>query len=319
MRDDPGALARVVADEATGLVHHRGEVALAGGTDAGTAGVTAWWRVLTPREAAVATADPSGWLCAKERALLDRISFEKRRGDWLRGRLAAKQLLADMAGTRWSPPAGWRSFLIDHDPRGAPVARVADEGPPVGPHLPGARLPIALSCSHAGGYALAAACWLADERSARAGKIALIQLGADLEQVSPRSIAFVADFLTPEERQWCDRSDGFERDVRITLAWSGKEAVLKALGCGLRVDTFWVTCLEESGSRLPGEASRRATPLWIPAAVSCRTGLLPPGAQTSVRWCRLRGFVAALALVVRAEGRTVETMPVHLSGPLGVQ
>jgi 4'-phosphopantetheinyl transferase len=58
-----------------------------------------------------------------------------------------------------------------------------------------------------------------------------------VETVAARSAAFVADYFTPEEKALVVDTPQSERDRLITLLWSAKESVLKALRCGLRADT----------------------------------------------------------------------------------
>ena len=55
--------------------------------------------------------------------------------------------------------------------------------------------------------------------------------------VEPRSPAFLADYFTDEERNLVAQTPAAMRDRVLTLLWSAKESALKALGCGLRLDT----------------------------------------------------------------------------------
>jgi phosphopantetheinyl transferase len=60
-------------------------------------------------------------------------------------------------------------------------------------------------------------------------------IGADIETVEPRDPALVRQFFSQSEADCVSRG----RDVDRTVAriWSAKEAVLKAMGIGLRHDT----------------------------------------------------------------------------------
>jgi 4'-phosphopantetheinyl transferase len=62
------------------------------------------------------------------------------------------------------------------------------------------------------------------------------RIGADLETIEPRAPALVRQFFTEAEAASLEAAGG-ERDVSVARLWSAKEAVLKVLGLGLRVDT----------------------------------------------------------------------------------
>ena len=62
-------------------------------------------------------------------------------------------------------------------------------------------------------------------------------LGCDLEEIAPRSDAFVADYFTSEEQSMVAGSSPAGRPLVSTLIWSAKESALKALQAGLRLDT----------------------------------------------------------------------------------
>lgn len=147
---------------------------------------------------------PAGddWLTAVERARLAQLRVAKRRADWRLGRWTAKRAVSaalDVAADR---------VAIIAAAGGAPLALV--DGVPA---------PLAISLSHAAGRGL---CALAAPPTA---------VGCDLELVAPRAPAFAADYLTAAERDW---SAGDAR--RLTLLWCAKEAILKAIGEGLRED-----------------------------------------------------------------------------------
>lgn len=125
------------------------------------------------------------------------LKSPKRRRDWLLGRWAAKTLLRQVLGEL-------PSVLNDKD--GVPyVVGYPD---------------LHISISHSGDFAL---CALTVDGA----------VGADLEQIAPRSAAFVADYFTPPEIAFMAQAP----DTLPTLLWSAKEAALKALHVGLSVDT----------------------------------------------------------------------------------
>lgn len=112
----------------------------------------------------VAGLSPDGALSAKEAAVYGAFRMEKRRAEWLAGRLAAKSLLAPALGLR---PA---ECEIGMDRLGRPCC--------------GETL---VSISHSGGWALAAV------------KPGSAFLGADLEKVEERHQAWYSDYFHPSE------------------------------------------------------------------------------------------------------------------------
>jgi len=158
---------------------------------------------------------PAGdwWLSETELSHLDRLHIPKRRDDWRLGRWTAKHAVAIHLNLARNGQ-GLRTVELRATPSGAPEvflhSRVA---------------PIQLSLSHSAGVGLCAV--------ARAGA----GLGCDLELVEPRSPVFVTDYFTAEEQALVAATPSALRDQLVTLLWSTKESVLKAVGCGLRSDT----------------------------------------------------------------------------------
>ena len=64
-----------------------------------------------------------------------------------------------------------------------------------------------------------------------------LKIGADLELVEERFQGFVEDFFTPNEIDLVNNYTGILHQQIVTIIWSAKEAILKACGSGLRVDT----------------------------------------------------------------------------------
>ena len=168
------------------------------------------------------------WLTTGERARYDEFRFEKRRRDWLLGRWAGKKALLGISG------------LSDRD-IGRFEILSAPDGSPV-PTLDGQRCRVQLSLSHSNGRALAT---VANGTSG---------LGCDIESVEPRTASFLETFFTASERALVAGVDASYRDLLVTMIWSAKESVLKALRTGLRADTYSVEVLDagdlsESGWR----------------------------------------------------------------------
>lgn len=152
-----------------------------------------------------------GLLSAHEEAILERLVHLPRRKKWLLGRIAAKALLQDHPSTHSTP-----SHLISvlNEPSGAPYVLISD-----------VRWPYCLSLSHRQKVGLAVA-----------GLVPGEVIGADVETIEPREPAFVRQFFTEQEAAWVNQG-GMEQALRVSLVWSAKEAILKALGLGLRLDT----------------------------------------------------------------------------------
>jgi 4'-phosphopantetheinyl transferase len=153
------------------------------------------------------------WLGPQELKQLQGLIFLKRRMDWRLGRWTAKCAIAAQ-----------RQFPLDSQllanieicasPSGAPDAFIS--GRPAN---------MIISLSHRDGIAL---CTLSSVP---------LRLGCDVELVEPRSMAFVEDYFTFEERDFVSRSPRRDHDCLITLLWSAKESALKAMREGLRLDT----------------------------------------------------------------------------------
>jgi 4'-phosphopantetheinyl transferase len=164
---------------------------------------------------------PPGLLSPREEAILAGLTLLPRRRKWLLGRWAAKRLLGELVAEDNGIVAGlprnedWRrQFSILNDETGVPYVDQQGQG----------RRPLSLSISHRGDWGLAA--------------VALVSgacIGADIETVEPRDPALVRQFFSQSEADCVSRG----RDVDRTVAriWSAKEAVLKAMGIGLRHDT----------------------------------------------------------------------------------
>jgi 4'-phosphopantetheinyl transferase len=216
----------------------------------------------------------------------------KRCADWLVGRVTAKSVVAaalrESVGGEWPPGA----IEIGSEPSGVPYARRAPGARPVAGFAPGERLPIAVSISHAEGHALAAATAIGSPPGGARPR----SLGVDLGLVEPRSPAFVGTFFTDEEQRFVAGAPPPERDLRANLVWCAKEAVLKALGLGLTVDTILLSCLPASGPADPAE-----WPLappggeWRPFVAACGAVLGASGGRVRGIWRTFGPFVAALA------------------------
>ena len=149
-----------------------------------------------------------GWLGPRERETAHRSWLPRRREEWAAGRWAARQAVAKLRG-------GCAEQIE--------ILAAADGAPEVWAGQ--ARMAVAVSISHRGGFAAALA------------TAAGVDPGCDLELVETRTGAFEADWFTPRERAAVERAAPADRDLLTTVIWSAKEAALKVLRHGLRVDT----------------------------------------------------------------------------------
>jgi 4'-phosphopantetheinyl transferase len=166
---------------------------------------------------------PMGFLSKSESIKLSGLHFPKRRADWLLGRWAAKALV-------YSLPA-YRQYSLDeieikNTPEGAPYIQ------PVG----GGVARECLSISHSDPFALAALS--PDPR---------LRIGVDLERIEPRSDIFLEDYFTRTELELMFSFPAAQRALLANLFWSIKEAMLKAVGVGLRRDTRSVEVYQMDG------------------------------------------------------------------------
>jgi phosphopantetheinyl transferase (holo-ACP synthase) len=164
---------------------------------------------------------PPGLLSPREEAILAGLTLLPRRRKWLLGRWAVKRLLGELVAEDNGIVAGlprnedWRRQLsILNDEAGVPYVDRQGQG----------RWPLSLSISHRGDWGLAA--------------VALVSgacIGADIETVEPRDPALVRQFFSDSEADCV--AGGGDVDRTVARIWSAKEAVLKAMGIGLRHDT----------------------------------------------------------------------------------
>ena len=157
---------------------------------------------------------PDDFLSDPEKKRLSELRFQKRRADWLRGRWTAKKLLLQTDATCSSLPM--QAIQVANEPEGAPYLLINGR----------LRYPGTLSISHCGLYAF---CALSED-----------PMGCDLEHLDRRPDIFIEDFFTRPEVQHVRASSEALRPILVNLVWSMKEAVLKSIGKGLRLDTRMV-------------------------------------------------------------------------------
>jgi 4'-phosphopantetheinyl transferase len=209
---------------------------------------------------------PDDFLSVEEKKRLSELRFQKRRLDWLRGRWTAKKLLLQADPACGGLPI--QAIQVANEPEGAPYLLI--EG--------SRRYPWTLSISHCGPYAL---CALAENR-----------MGCDLEHIERRPDIFVEDFFTRTEVQRVrDSPQGELRSILVNLVWSMKEAVLKSIGKGLRLDTRMVEVDPPHDLSL----EEALEPGWKPVQV-----LSPAISQPIAAWWQLKNdYVLTLAVILQ--------------------
>jgi len=206
-----------------------------------------------------------GLLTAREEALLAEMKLLPRRRKWLLGRLAAKSLVLGM----W-PGLSASEVSVLNRPSGEPYVVIEGRGE--------WELPISLS--HRREIGLAAA---PDERNLR--------IGADVEAVARRDPALVRQFFTRDEAELVAKSGGAADEV-VARIWSAKEAVLKLLGLGLRIDTRHLA-VGLDGGPFPG-CPADWQPLLVRACAEAPGPPLPPSLH--VVWRSEPGHVLTVAV-----------------------
>jgi 4'-phosphopantetheinyl transferase len=147
-------------------------------------------------------------LSERERAIEAAIRIEKRRRDFLAGRIAAKRAIQRSIGC----PFARISILASSD-------RVTHGRPEVA--IDGVLRPdLTISISHSGDLAAA---------SMGGGRV-----GFDLETVERRDRSFEAIAFTERELASLRSLEGRTRDVAVTRLWCKKEAIAKWKGVGFR-------------------------------------------------------------------------------------
>ena len=181
----------------------------------------------------------------KELGFYNNLKIQKRKTEWLGGRLALKKLLA--AHTQYT----FKEMEI-LTPGGVGKPTV---------YAGGKELKIPFSLTHSNGYAVAA---IAPKDK---------YIGIDLEKISARIGAWKTDFFHPSELTRED--DGF-----LTALWTQKEAVVKLLGSGLTVNTLEVRIVNGT-PEFSGHALEIYRALGTPQ-LTLQTPLLLPGFCFSV-------------------------------------
>jgi phosphopantetheinyl transferase (holo-ACP synthase) len=156
----------------------------------------------------VARRGVQGILTESERAALETLPVERRRAEWLAGRLAGKRALRAACRRRDEAVPAYTAIEIRNDARGAPRFEIA-ERPDLDDHLD-------ISIAHSNGTAVAAI----------ANRLASGTVGVDVEVTKPLPMYLLKRVLRPEEIACLD---ALSNTAPTALEmWTAKEATLKA-------------------------------------------------------------------------------------------
>lgn len=142
-------------------------------------------------------------LSEKEQAFYEGLKIQKRKTEWLGGRLALKKLLCTHLGGKLADYA-----VLTPGGVGKPTVTAG-----------GKEIKLPFSITHSNGYAAAV---LAPKAR---------YVGIDLEKIAPRIAAWKNDFFHPSELT--EDTDEF-----LTSLWTQKEALVKLLGSGLTINSL---------------------------------------------------------------------------------
>jgi 4'-phosphopantetheinyl transferase len=208
-----------------------------------------------------------GLLSPREEAVLASLEFPARRRKWLLGRCAAKRVVRELMGPAAPPQA---AITILNRPSGEPYVVLED----------GRAWTLPISISHRSEVGLAAA-----------PTVSGWSIGADVETIEPRDRALVRQFFTDQEARLVADA-GVDADAAVARIWSAKEAVLKLLGLGLRLDTRSVAVDPEGRGPPQSPAGWQTVAVAMAAAVA---GQAPPR-ELHVQWRREGALVLTVAL-----------------------
>lgn len=147
-----------------------------------------------------------------------RLKFEKRKTDWLHGRIAAKEAVRMLVKERLGREIGMLDIEISNDNERRPLVSVT-----------GGIAGVFISISHTDGIALALASFLDDGKP-----------GVDAEQIQSRDADFADRFLTADELSYLNSFAARSRDAELTRLWTAKEAVYKSLGGKFELISFQI-------------------------------------------------------------------------------
>ncbi len=215
------------------------------------------------------------WLSPTEFTRQQTFRFPKRKQEWLSGRQTAKSLL--LKTSKYLQNCQFSDFSIENYADGSPnVIRN------------GEILPGSISISHRSGFASAA--WTPNPYD---------KIGIDLEVIEPKPASFVEDYFTIHETRNVFKHKPEDQPLISSLIWSAKEAVMKALQTGLRIDTRLIEIQIPSGAEFNG---------WKKLGIS----VYPGGYQTANLFWRQSGSILITLAILSSQVIEEKTFPMNL-------
>ncbi|WLE95628.1 MAG: 4'-phosphopantetheinyl transferase superfamily protein [Candidatus Electrothrix communis] len=156
-------------------------------------------------------------LSAAEQTYFQRFKYMKRKKEWLGGRIAAKAAILALA-SHHAADQDLRSITILPNKLGRPITE----------ELPACRAVLGneptISISHSDCFAVALAMPKKESRA-----ISSSNCGVDLQKISTKLAGLTSHFATDAELQLLAQQAGCDEDTRLTMLWTAKEALKKAL------------------------------------------------------------------------------------------
>jgi 4'-phosphopantetheinyl transferase len=162
------------------------------------------------------------WFSEREKAILEKLQFTKRRSDWRLGRFTAKEMIVRFL-QKQNEAVQFHEIEILPEADGSPKVFLKNES---------VSFSISISHSH--------------NRVFCALSPASRPIGCDLEYLEERSENFVKDYFTESEIAFIKNCPAEQKNLASNLIWSAKESTLKALKEGLRLDTHAVNIIIDS-------------------------------------------------------------------------
>jgi len=196
-------------------------------------------------------------LSAAEQDYFQRFKYMKRKKEWLGGRIAAKAAILPLA-SHHAADQNLRSITILPNKHGRPIVE----------ELPASLSALGneptISLSHSDGFAVALA---RAKSTSRAG------CGIDLQEISPKLAGLTSHFATDAELQLLAQQAGCDEDTVLTMLWTVKEALKKAL---LHDQSVIFSATELREITLVSDSVRRFTCTVQGRTRSVLVHLLPP-------------------------------------------
>jgi phosphopantetheinyl transferase len=176
--------------------------------------ISIYLKEFTETEFSLFLADKGNLLSQAELDEFSMFKVLKRQREWLCSRVLLKNLVLmqpQLVGT-----LNKNQLTVKKEPTGVPFIEIETFE----------RMDGFFAISHSGYWA---ACGFTPDR--------ILHFGLDIEVIADHSDIFVVDYFTESEIELVNGSSKEHKALISTLIWSAKEAVLKALTEGLRMDT----------------------------------------------------------------------------------